>query len=232
MEKYTSWTEATLNPFKAVKGLVSCLQSGRNAWIERQENGKQDFPLVENNPDLSDISNWTSSGAYGCRDWEAEKKKIEADAKMHPTAKKLKLEYTTAFGTEKEYQKYLKTGKVKFRGIGKCYFVKYEDLVKTRKEEGTELSSDFRFVLQVSPIPRYKRVVKTKRKVYVVCWNNDKVSLPWWVKTINVLTYPLKFIPKRSVLRMKEYTNYTFRIGDVVNGYQIEIQIPKKFSFK
>jgi len=47
---------------------------------------------------------------------------------------------------------------------------------------------------------------------------------------LNVLAYPLKFVPEKSVLRMPEYTNYTYRIADVINGLAIEL-VPKKFSF-
>ena len=231
MKKYTSWSQVTFNPFIAFLNLISCLRSGHNAWIERQENGKQDFPLTEKNPDLYDIKYWKSSGAFFSPDWQKEKQRIEQDTNMHPFQKKLKLEYTTAFGTEEEYQHYLKTGEVKFRGMGKQYFVKYDDLIKTRESEGIDMNDKTRFVLMVSPIERWKRVVETKRKVYVVCWNDDKTKLPLWFKLWNVVVYPLKFIPKRSVLRMDEYTNYTFRIGGIVNGYSIEFHIPKKFKF-
>lgn len=75
---------------------------------------------------------------------------------------------------------------------------------------------------------------KFKHKVWVVVlyYNYPKVKVPIAVHVLNVLAYPLKFIPKRSVLRMPEYTNYTFRVGDVIHGYSVEFQIPKKFSFK
>jgi hypothetical protein len=56
--------------------------------------------------------------------------------------------------------------------------------------------------------------------------------VPIAVHVLNVLAYPLKFIPERSVLRMPEYTLYDFRIGAVTHGFKIEFQIPKKFSFK
>ena len=59
-------------------------------------------------------------------------------------------------------------------------------------------------------------------------WNVMKTI----IKIINVLVYPLKYIPQRSVLRMKEYNVHTFRVGDVTNGFCVEFHIPKKFSFK
>jgi hypothetical protein len=86
---------------------------------------------------------------------------------------------------------------------------------------------------------RYKHgsqyAVKTfKHKLWVVATvdKKEKVKIPVVVHVLNVLLYPTKFIPRKSVLRMPEYTIYTFRVGGVTNGYSVEFQIPKKFSFK
>ena len=75
---------------------------------------------------------------------------------------------------------------------------------------------------------------KFKKKLWVVVryFNYPKVKVPFLVHVLNVLAYPLKFIPTKSVLRMPEYTNYSFRIGSVVHGFEVEFQIPKKFSFE
>ena len=232
MKTYTNWSEATLNPFKAIGNLISCLRDGNNAWIERQENGKQDYPLLEENPDLSKIEYWKCSMQPYSDDWETTKQEILDDPKLLPMAKTLMTEYCTMFGSQQEYDAYLQTGVAKFGGIGKQFFVKYDDLIKQRKSEGTEMDGSTRFYPMVSPIERYKQVSKTKRKVFVIVNDNKEARLPRWVRAINVITYPLRFIPKRSVLRMDDYTNYTFSIGAVSNGYSVEFQIPKKFSFK
>jgi hypothetical protein len=76
------------------------------------------------------------------------------------------------------------------------------------------------------------KVFKHKVWVVVLYYNYPKVKVPFMVHVLNVLAYPLKFVPERSVLRMPEYTNYSFRIGAVVHGFCVEFQIPKKFSFK
>jgi hypothetical protein len=75
---------------------------------------------------------------------------------------------------------------------------------------------------------------KFKHKVWVVVmyYNHPKYKAPVMIHVLNALAYPLKFIPSKSVLRMDEYTLYSFRIGSVVHGYEVEFQIPKKFSFK
>jgi hypothetical protein len=91
------------------------------------------------------------------------------------------------------------------------------------------------FPIRINPnVPWDKQVSKKfKHKVWVVVlyYNYPKFKAPLMVHVLNFLAYPLKFIPEKSVLRMPEYTNYTFRIGGVMNGYSVEFQIPKKFSF-
>lgn len=91
------------------------------------------------------------------------------------------------------------------------------------------------FPIRINPNLPWKEQVskKFKHKVWVVVlyYNYPKVKVPFMVHVLNFLAYPLKFIPEKSVLRMEEYTNYTYRIGGVVHGYSVEFQIPKKFSF-
>lgn len=83
-------------------------------------------------------------------------------------------------------------------------------------------------------VPRWTpRKFKHKLWVVVTYHNYDKkFRVPLLAVVLNVLAAPLKFIPTRDVLRMPEYTNYTFRVGSVVRGYSVEFQIPKKFSFE
>lgn len=133
LEKRYNWTEATKNPFKALKDLYGCINSNHSAHIERIDNielSKQDFPLMDGNNTMP----------------YRERKPIDT-------------------------------------------------------------------------------------KVYVVVFYSKKLrKLPFWVKLINIITYPIRFIPKQSILRMKEYTCYTYRIGDVTHGYSVEFHIPKKFK--
>jgi hypothetical protein len=91
------------------------------------------------------------------------------------------------------------------------------------------------FPLRVNPKAPWKEQVskKFKHKVWVVVlyYNYPKVKIPVAVHILNFLAYPLKFIPEKSTLQMDNYKCIWFRIGSVQNGYQIEFQIPKKFSF-
>lgn len=74
-----------------------------------------------------------------------------------------------------------------------------------------------------------------KHKVWAVVIidknSNEKPNYSILINILSVLIYPFKFIPKHSVLRMKEYNLHTFRIGCVLNGFSVEFHIPKKFSF-
>jgi hypothetical protein len=59
---------------------------------------------------------------------------------------------------------------------------------------------------------------------------------PLALRILNVLIEPLMFLmkytPRKDVLRMKEYTNITYRVGGITNGFSVQFQIPKAFSFK
>jgi len=72
-----------------------------------------------------------------------------------------------------------------------------------------------------------------KRKVWVVVtyYNHKKYRVPVFVHVLNILAYPLKFVPERNVLKMDTYKCVTYRVGDVTNGFAIEFHIPKKFNF-
>ena len=79
----------------------------------------------------------------------------------------------------------------------------------------------------------YRNRKPVEGMVYVVVFSSEPLTkVPLWVKTISTIIYPFRFIPELSVLRMENYTLYKFRVGSVFNGYSIELQIPKKFSFK
>lgn len=233
MEYSTTYTTATQNPFKAFRSLISALQSGYDAVILRRENdAKLSFPIKITH-DYKDIDSFVSTGSYFTNNWEKVKKQIE-ESDLHPIIKDLKLNYTTAFGSEEEYKNYLKTGKVYFTGMGKCFFIKYKDLIETRKEENLALNEKTRFVLTIVPkTGKYYEIKKLKRKVFVIgIKSTENFNLPIWFKIYRVLVYPFRLIPSKSILNMPEYKKITYRIGGVVNGFTLDLHIPKKFSFK
>jgi hypothetical protein len=149
-----------------------------------------------------------------------------------------------------------------FKGMGRSHLVKVADTVKFFEEQNfesgwhVERAKELRKqYLDLNTINdpearktdsywwdfyRYKhgsqwatKSIKHKLWAVEVLGNNQpKPQTPVLVYVLNWITYPLKFIPRKSVLRMPEYTNYTFRIGSVTNGLSVEFQIPKKFGFK
>ena len=96
-------------------------------------------------------------------------------------------------------------------------------------------NKDCAYPIRVNPnLPWDNQVSKVfKKKVWVVVlyYNHKKYRVPVFVHVLNVLAYPLKFVPKRSVLKMDEYRCVTYRIGDVINGISVEFHLPKKFAF-
>jgi hypothetical protein len=96
-------------------------------------------------------------------------------------------------------------------------------------------NKDCEYPIRINPKAPWKEQIskKFKHKVWVVVlyYNYPKVKIPFMIHVLNVLAYPLKFIPQKSVLQMQEYTLYSYRIGSVVHGYKVEFQIPKKFKF-
>jgi hypothetical protein len=92
------------------------------------------------------------------------------------------------------------------------------------------------YPIRVNPKAPWKEQVskKFKHKVWVVVLyhNHPTYKAPFLVHVLNVLAYPLKFVPQKSVLQMDEYKLVSYRVGSVINGWQVEFHIPKKFSFK
>jgi hypothetical protein len=177
---------------------------------------------------------------------------------MSEFMKQLSLNYVTIYGTEEAMKKYYETGVLSAdndKGYGRSHLVNVDDYIKWLEidncESGGHVERAKMYRMQYrSPkhvhdnsnifnFYRYKHgsqyaTKKFKRKLWVVATvdKKEKVKIPVMVHVLNVLLYPAKFIPRKSVLRMPEYTNYTFRVGGVTNGYSVEFQIPKKFSFK
>ena len=91
------------------------------------------------------------------------------------------------------------------------------------------------YPIRVNPNAPWKDQISKefKKKVWVVVlyYNHKKYRVPFLVHVLNVLAWPLKFVPKRSVLKMDKYKIITYRIGGIQNGYSLEFGVPKKFSF-
>lgn len=92
----TDWAQATTNLWDALMGLISCLDAGKNAWIEVQKNGNQRFPVMKKNSLLDNPFNWTAS--YGL---PRSQKAIEKEPYFNETQKDLTDGWVACFGKEK-----------------------------------------------------------------------------------------------------------------------------------
>lgn len=241
----TNWSSPKTNIFAGMLDLRRALAAGQNAKLIRMRNEDCSHPIKEKNQD-SDFRNYEFSIGY-----PSSIKNILDDKSRSEFEKQLTLNYVNCYGTEEAMKRYYETGEVSednFKGMGRSHLVKVDDMIKflrnTRQYDRANMyERQYRAPEHVNETShffdfyRYKHgspyaVKAFKRKLWVVVLLGDeKPRIPFIVRVLNVILYPTKFIPRRSVLRMPEYTNYTFRIGDVVHGFSIEFQIPKKFSF-
>ena len=104
-EVKTSWTKATTDPSTAMISLVSCIEAGKNAWIEIRKNGDQAFPIMIPNPLLNNPFNWTQS--YGTTRNDAERASHDY---LNETEKDLTHNWVACYGTKEAIELYQTEG--------------------------------------------------------------------------------------------------------------------------
>ena len=250
----TSWSSPKRNVFAGINSLRGALAAGMNARLIRLYNEQCSYPIQTKN-NITDFRAYESYvGLYKTRN------EIEADDSMPEFEKHLTLNYKTCFGSARAAKRYYETGVLdrgNFKGVGRAHLVKVEDIImfwaKQRTKADRERAQHFtnqyieggtgdtrHFFDHYRLTREHSRWVTTKfkRKLWVVetLKEDERIKLGWLMLTsiglLNAFTYPLKFIPKKSVLQMDKYKCVTYRIGDVINGVSIDFHIPKKFSFK
>lgn len=244
----TSWTSPKTNILAGMNALRGALASGEKARLIKLRNEDCAFPIkINHRNDISqDFRTYEfSSGTLQTRE------SIANDSNKSDFEKYLSANYKACYGTIEAKERYYKTGKLSqdnFKGIGCSHLVKIEDMIRffqsTGQQERAELFKHYlksepderHFYDNFRPINNEKTysIKKFKRKLWVVelLDEDTKVKIPLMVKLLNIVLYPLKFIPKRNVLKMDNYKCVTYKIGDVTNGFSLEFHIPKKFSFK
>ena len=242
----TNWSSPKTNIIAGMLDLRSALQAGQNAVLVKARNEDCQHPIrvEQHNTDFRAYNFHTG--------YLATRQSILEDQTLSEFEKHLSLNYKTCYGTPEAMETYYNTGVLtddNFKGIGVSHLVNIKDmvefLIKTGDDERATMFSRQYLTMEEKSIKHfydffhYKHgnqwTVKTfKRKLWVVSLldENAKVNVPLGVKLLNVLLYPMKYIPKRSVLHMTDYKVITFRIGGVTSGYSIDIQIPKKFGWK
>jgi hypothetical protein len=156
------------------------------------------------------------SPRYGSAAWKVRQELMEAEAKRPKSNTNWTHPFTNFFLALNALRKALASG---------------ENAKLERR-----FNEDCEYPIRINPSAPWKEQVskhfKHKLWVVVLYYNYPKIKVPVLVHILNVVAYPLKFIPEKSIMRMDNYSIYTFRIGSVINGYSVEFQIPKKFNFK
>ena len=168
--KSTNWTKATTNPYIALAGLMSAMQSNKHAWIEKRNNGDQDFPIMIGNPLLDIPFNWTMS--YGVP------QEPQFDEKFfNDTEKDLTLNWTAVFGEADAIADYQKNGVVSeglTKRMGICNPIRKSDFLILRPDmEGCNLWTTYWKPKDKIP---YNIVDPSIKSVYVVCTDDTSVD--------------------------------------------------------
>ena len=249
----TNWSSPKTNIFAAINDLRKCLASGYKARLIRARNEECEHPIVlskeERSKDFRDYE--FSMGTLRT------KQEIKDDSSMSEFEKYLSLNYRTCYGEVEAMEKYYATGELSegnFKGMGRSHLVKVSDMINYLNSTGKPNDKAYaenwmHFIDETDNRHFYdtfrlkskqQRMLKQfKHKLWVVQMldkDTEQPALSLGIKIVMTiitwLVYPLKYVPQKSVLRMPEYTNYDFRIGDVIHGFKVEFQIPKKFSFR
>lgn len=246
----TNWSSPKTNIVAAMNSLRGALGSGYKARLIKLRNEDCAYPIKIN------LKNKMSQDFRTYEFWNGTlqtRESIANDTSKSDYEKYLTAHYKTCYGTQAAMDLYYKTGKLtknNFMGAGRSHLVKVKDMVRFFRTTGDDERADlFKHYLTSEPDDRHfydnfrlsncengYTLKKFKRKLWVVELldkdDDEKVKIPFMVHVLNIILYPLKFIPEMSVLKMDEYKNVTFRLGGITNGFAIEFHIPKKFSFK
>lgn len=248
----TTWTSPKTNIILAANDLRKCLASGCKARLIRILNEDCTHPILLDKDELSkDFREYEFSiGTLRT------KEEIKADTSMSEFEKTLSLEYHAYYGTQEAIDKYYQTGVLSsgnFNGMGRSHLVKIQDMIDflnksddkkeheraklwshyTDEEDARHFYDTFRL-----KCAQYRTPKVFKHKLWAVeMLNNSEevIKQPRLISIlmllIKIIIYPFKYVPSRRVLDMDTYKVITYRVGDVTNGYSIDIHKPKKFSF-
>lgn len=242
----TNWSKPSRNIFAGIMSLRSALAAGQNAKLIRARNEDCAFPIREKKHD-TDFRNYEFRIGY-----LSTRNEILGDSNTDDFHKHLTLNYKTCYGSKAAADRYYESGCLSpdnFKGMGTSHLVSIEDLITYYKvignlelaelyrsqycDDGTaddrHFFDFFRYKSSSEFAPKYFR-----KRLWVVVLlgdNSPKVGIPWYIRVLNAVMLPLKYVPKKTVLKMDNYKVITYRVGAVVNGFSVDIHIPKKFGF-
>lgn len=241
----TNWSTPKTNIIAGMNDLRKCLSSGYKARLIRAYNEDCQYPIKKKNIDI-DWKCYKGNGATLTTINEIKNSNISEYDKY------LTLNYKVCYGSSKAVDRYYNTGELSednFRSQGISHIVKVSEMINHLINSGDiKHANNIKEIYNGDPnqkhfFDRFKLKTgndqyiakKFKNRLWVVqLLNKNEIQpkIPVLVHILNALMYPLKYVPKKSVLNMNEYKNITYRIGSVTNGFSLQIQIPKKFSFK
>lgn len=232
--------------------LQKCLASGSKGILVRMRNEDCEHPIRVKDPD-KDFRHYKHSIGYA-----SSVNQIKNNTNLNEFEKYLSLNYVSVFGSKEAADRYYETGVYgadNFKNQGFNHLVRVDDYIKFLEDQGdyqraSMYKRQYRAPEHVDDVShffdffRYNAgcpysIKKFRRKLWVVnMTRNDKVQprLPLMTRIliglISALVYPLKYVPRKSVLQMKMYKIVTYRVGDVTNGFSVAFHVPKKFGFK
>lgn len=175
----TGWMRATTDPNEAMMGLVACIQSGKNAWIEVRANGDQQFPIMKKNPLLDDPFNWKSS--YGM---PRNNEFIENHKFFNDTQRDLTMNWTSETGTKEAIDLYQNEGWISqglLLATGECsvHPVRIHDANIYRRDfTGDNYTYGFWMSMwEPKEGIAYYVIDDDVKEVFTVCYNEDTPNL-------------------------------------------------------
>jgi hypothetical protein len=242
----TNWSQPKTNILSGMLDLRQALAAGLKAKLIRARNEDCLHPIRLDAKNRDFRAYEFQSGYATCI------KEINLSARQD-FSKYLTLNYVSVFGTPEAVKKYyteFQLSKDNFQSVGKNHLVHVDDLIKYleriqdftgaeryrkqyRNLQTIGLANYFDFYKLKQGISEFE-LKKFKKKLWVVALldKNEAIpKIPLAINILNVILKPFKYVPKKHVLKMPQYTLYDFRIGSITNGFKIEFQIPKKFSF-
>jgi hypothetical protein len=211
----TSWSSPKTNIFAALWCLKAALSSGCNARLIKMRNEDCRYPIRIKKND-TDFRNYEFSIGH-----LRTRQDIIDDQSMSDFEKYLTLNYKTCYGSEEAMNAYYETSQLSmdnFKGMGRSHLVNVDDIIRfyrTHPDKNIQKRADgfYHQYRDKSPsglnnsgfydMYRYKHgspwaVKEFKHKLWVVELLDGKpAKIPAVIKILNVLVYPLKFIPKK-----------------------------------
>lgn len=248
--KKTNFSSPKMNIFAGINDLRKALAYGENAVLVKEYNENCNHPIRVKKE--QDFRQYKFSYAI-----PTTRKSIIEDKSLTDFQKYLSLNYVNLFAKSNEaIENYYGTGELSpenIGNVGRAHLVKVTDLINLLRKMGENERADIYYQQYVcssgidskhwfdffkTDCNNVFDVKKFKKKLWVVEIHKDKIKLnmPTYqkvlIKIFNAILHPLKYIPRKSILKMEDYTNYNFSVGGITNGFSIQFQIPKKFSFK